>query len=629
MKIKNCVLSLLLLVMLCMVSLASAAKPMKLAPKTEYQKLPVFCYHNVIDNNRPDAKEILRKDPYVVTASRLEEHFRYFKENGYNVISMQQYMDYVDKGIALPAKPVMITVDDGNDAMYNIIYPLLKKYNYPAVFSIIGNFMEHAPNRSLIERMLTWEQIREMDASGLVTIASHSYNLHNYISNDSYGDRFQNAKTIWYNDEKRFETEADFKERIEDDFALLEKLYVKNLGHKLNVMTWPYGAYNKLDQKIAADYGYEYNLLLNDDVLNTNPRYLSRYIIYGNPKTDELKKMLERKEKTEAPKYGQLDIDMLYDPMPEKFERNISKAIQRLGTLGVNRVVLQTFADHDGDGNVKEVYFYNSQIPVKVDIFNHVIARLKAAGVERVFAWLPLLSYDGQALNIQSIAAEPQDKLGWYNRLSPFDSKTKAFVKTLAHDLAAYSDIDGIMFQDDLYMNDFEDFSPAAKQAYEKRFHKTLTKASLNSEQARKEWTSFKTEALNDLTKIAIDEARRYRPEMETARNIYSALLENPESEEWFAQNYEQYLNNYDYVFVMVYPEMEGAANSVAWTSKIADLALAKPGASEKVVFKLQSYDWKKNVWLTDSALWDREKVIRNKKGKMFAYYPVNVYFER
>ena len=39
---------------------------------------------------------------------------------------------------------------------------------------------------------------------------------------------------------------------------------------------------------------------------------------------------------------GQVDIDMIYDALPEQFERNISATIEKLQSMNVNTVFLQT-----------------------------------------------------------------------------------------------------------------------------------------------------------------------------------------------------------------------------------------------------------------------------------------------
>ena len=92
----------------------------------ETQKIPVFCYHDVVDNNNTKA---LEKDPFAITEKRLDEHFNLLKKEGFTPISIKQYEDYINGIGNLPDKPVLLSFDDGRESMYTNIYPLLKKYN--------------------------------------------------------------------------------------------------------------------------------------------------------------------------------------------------------------------------------------------------------------------------------------------------------------------------------------------------------------------------------------------------------------------------------------------------------------------------------------------------------------------
>lgn len=594
------------------------------------QKISVFCYHDVVAN---DNAKVLEKDPYAVTEKRLEEHFELFKKEGFTPISIKQYENYLKGNGVLPEKPVLLSFDDGRESMYTRIYPLLKKYNYPAVFAIILSYMDTTMPPADIEKMVTWEQLREMSASGLVEVASHTYNMHNFVVANNYGDRYQNVATIWWRDDNKYETENDFNARITGDMLTGKNLFDKNMGYSTNVLVWPFGVYTQYSVNSAKKSGYEYQLMLNDDTKLTDRNCLSRYIIYGNPSDKEILNMLNHTYKKKNMIAGQIDIDMIYDTLPEQFERNISAAIEKLNGMNVNTVFLQTFADEDGDGNVDEVYFHTDKMKVKADVFNHVTIKLKEAGFH-VYAWMPILCYPWMSENPDNaIAASEPDKLGWYKRATPFSPQVREYAKGLVKDLALYAPIDGILFQDDLYMNDFEDFSPYAKEAFKNKFGKELTKENLeNDEDLMQKWTKMKTDTINELTLELINVAKYYRPELKTARNIYPVVITEPQSEEWFAQNYNDYLDLYDYVVIMAYPEMERNEEGLTeitneeWLKNLVTISLQNPKAQEKAVFKLQGFDWKNDVWISDIEQNKRINIIKNAKGLNIAQYPVNVF---
>lgn len=592
-----------------------------LAKNGAYQSIPALCYHDVAS---PDREDILSRDPYAISTKRLEEHFQLYKKLGYTPISMKQYADYIEGKASLPEKPIMITFDDGRDSMYYNIYPLLKKYNYPAVYAIILSYMEMMP--ADIEKMVNWQQLNEMADSGLVEVASHSYNLHNFVVANSFGNRNQNVGTVWWNEANAFEEEKNYQERILSDLRKSRELFDDNFRHPVNCIVWPFGVYTEFAQKAAVDYGYSYQLMLDDDKPRNNKRHLSRFIIYGNPSDEELKSMLEHKYKKRNFNAAQIDIDTIYDPLLEQFERNIDAAADKILAKHMNTVILQAFADGDGDGNVDSVYFHTDKMPMQKDVFSHVAIRLREKGLA-VYAWMPVLSYTHLTDNADNvITASSAENAGWYKRGTPFSPEVRAGAKVLVKDLSMYAPIDGILFQDDLYMNDFEDFSYYGKKAFRERFGQELSLEALKDKKLQQEWTRYKTKVLNDFTMELVQTARQYRPDLRTARNIYPIVITNPEAETWFAQNYDDFLELYDYVVIMAYPEMEKVENDEKWLKDLAKASLKNPLGREKAVFKLQGYDWASGQWISDKVQERRSKVLRRAGAKYLAQYPINIF---
>ncbi|MDX2241262.1 MAG: polysaccharide deacetylase family protein [Leptolyngbyaceae cyanobacterium bins.302] len=124
-------------------------------------KVPVMMYHDILAE-----KQVF----FDVTPEEFEDHLKLIKQKGLTPISMDQLTNHLRTGLPLPTKPILLTFDDGYEGHYTYVYPLLKKYNYPAVFSIYTAKVGKKLGRS----SLNWEQLREMAADPLVTIASHS-----------------------------------------------------------------------------------------------------------------------------------------------------------------------------------------------------------------------------------------------------------------------------------------------------------------------------------------------------------------------------------------------------------------------------------------------------------------------
>lgn len=149
----------------------------------------------------------------IMTEANLRIQMNYLRDHGYHPITMQELYDYVTKGAPLPEKPVCITFDDGYLDSYTIVYPLMKEYGFPWTLFLITDDVGKPYNR------MTWDQLKEMANSHVVTIASHTLShpkLHNLAT--------------------RAEKE---KEIVEANKALKYQLGIDNVW-----LAYPYGDYD-------------------------------------------------------------------------------------------------------------------------------------------------------------------------------------------------------------------------------------------------------------------------------------------------------------------------------------------------------------------------------------------------
>lgn len=115
----------------------------------------------------PADADIYRKD-LSVAPERFESHLRYLQEHGYRTVTLDDLLAFLAGGAALPARPVILTFDDGYVDNYTAAYPLLRKYGMVGHFFIISDFVNQGR-----AGYMTWPQIEEMAAAGQ-RIGSHS-----------------------------------------------------------------------------------------------------------------------------------------------------------------------------------------------------------------------------------------------------------------------------------------------------------------------------------------------------------------------------------------------------------------------------------------------------------------------
>jgi len=207
-------------------------------PQNWSASVPIFMYHFILDDygQYPDKENFLKP-------STLEEQIKYISENGYQTIFMKDF----DK-LYKYTKPVCLTFDDCFVYFYNNAYPLLKKYNQKATIYIITDYING-------ENYLTEDQIKEMDESGLVEIASHTCS-HQYLNEMDYDEQLHELK--------------DSKEKLE-----------KIVGHEITDVAYPTGYNDDTTVDICKNY-YEFGVEMLGGVynsLNDTNKY-RKYIIY-------------------------------------------------------------------------------------------------------------------------------------------------------------------------------------------------------------------------------------------------------------------------------------------------------------------------------------------------------------
>ncbi|MGC8811227.1 MAG: poly-beta-1,6-N-acetyl-D-glucosamine N-deacetylase PgaB [bacterium] len=594
-------------------------------------KFITLCYHDIPE---------VAFTPYDVPRHVFIKQLEYLRQHGYEFISPEKIRLAKQGRAPLPDKAVLLTFDDGYLSFYHFVFPLLKLYRIPAVISIVTSWIDQ-PDKEISKQLMSWKQIQDVLDSGLVFISSHTHNLHKEIVYNSAGNVGPASSLFRYDPEtKSYESEEMFAKRINADLGESIRIIHQKTGKKPYLLTWPYGEFNKLALHEAQKLGFEIIFTLENGF--TELKSLERANRNMIPNELGIRDFILALKKgfTEKPivRAVQIDLDKIVNPASyAESDWNLGLLIDRLVALGVNTVFLQGFCDWEGTGNISSVYFPNRVLPVKMDFLSHAVHQIRIRGI-KVYVWMPVLSFElpDAKLNADLKVREYKDgkvkiTTSWYRRLSPFDKRTLEIVRTLYRDLAAQVQLDGILFQDDLYLTDEEDFHPAAGQAFYDLYGLELTPPIVSDPEIQKKWVSFKTRILTQYTQELIDLVREYRPGAKFARNIYSEVAINPEAQNWFSQNLADYLKNYEYTVIMAYPQMEGIKNSrevKAWFQRVRK-EVDRLQAKEKVVFKIQSYDWKEKSWLKEKTLQKELKFLLAQGIKHLGYYPDDVFINK
>lgn len=590
-----------------------------------YEGTIILCYHDMpkevyLDNYGADQKSFI-------------DTIEYFKMHGFTFISLDDLMNAKKGTKTLPEKTILLTFDDAYKSYYDFVYPVLAEYKIPSTLAVPSSWIENKKPEFVKHELMTWEEIREVANSKYVEVVSHAHDLHKGIIYNPQGNKLSAATNRKYDKEKgAYETRDEYIKRIYDDLKISKDLIEEKTGMTVRAIAWPYGHYNEDSTAQARKAGLDIQFTLNDKVTTEN-RFdqINRFLIHKNPTIQELLKDLKLVDDGYPKKrIVQVDLDMIHDPDPEQTERNLGAFLDRIKAMAVTTVYLQAFSDLDGDGNVSEVYFPNRILPVKQDLFNRVVHQLKSRTEVEVYAWMPMLSLDlpQELADDDLYVREYCDgtstiSTSWYKRLSPFSPKAKVILTKLYEDLAVHANIDGIIFQDDGYLNNKEDFHAMAEEEYKRITGRDdLVAPYMLSRDESEAWTQLKVDKLNELSMHLMETAARYRPEVKSARTLYVPVVMSKSAVEQFAQDYQKSLEIYDHVVLMAYPYHEEVKRPKKWLKELVTVVQMQPDGIVKTVFKVQTYDWAKKKWIKTKVLDDWLEVLVASGARHLAYYP-------
>lgn len=191
-----------------------------LPPSPPIFRIPILMYHYIGDNPNPEDKT---RNSLTVPLKNFEEQMQYLTQNGFTTLSLDTLADIATKKVATPPKPVVLTFDDGYIDFYVNAFPILKKYGLRAVVFVPTGLVGQS-------YYLSWDQLREISNSGLVSFEAHTV-THRYLTGLSSDEVFVELKNS--------------KEILES-----------KTGQKVNFVSYPFGASNKLICRIAQEVGF-------------------------------------------------------------------------------------------------------------------------------------------------------------------------------------------------------------------------------------------------------------------------------------------------------------------------------------------------------------------------------------
>lgn len=266
----------------------------------------VLYYHRMFPNDpAPD-----------VTLSLFEWEMAYLKKH-YQLLSLNELLDYINGDLKLDKPGVVITFDDGWFDNFVYAWPVLKKYSLKAaIFVSTGKIRSGGGVRPTIEdcrdgrtsldslqkprsveegfleslhdnlnEFLTWEELRVMQKSGIFDIQSHGVEHRKVFCSDQ-AEGTVKAKIGWsllsaspkikegmslyplrsslaaraYSPDGQgtgsWETEGEMRRRILGELIESRDRITSEIGVKPLHLCWPWGQYSDSGIELAKEAGY-------------------------------------------------------------------------------------------------------------------------------------------------------------------------------------------------------------------------------------------------------------------------------------------------------------------------------------------------------------------------------------
>jgi len=182
------------------------------------QGVPILAYHQVTSEIVDDEDEM----HYSVSPEEFAEQLNYLKNKGYQSVSLHDVFEAREGRAQLPAKPIVLTFDDGYKDNYTVALPIMEQYGFSGTVFIIVNSVGES-------EYLSWDEIRAMQQRH-TEIGSHTLN-HVSLRDTPLPEKRQEI--------------AESKQLIENQ-----------IGQRVEFFAYPYGSYDQESFSLLRSAGY-------------------------------------------------------------------------------------------------------------------------------------------------------------------------------------------------------------------------------------------------------------------------------------------------------------------------------------------------------------------------------------
>jgi peptidoglycan/xylan/chitin deacetylase (PgdA/CDA1 family) len=275
----------------------------------EFELVPdgvvVLCYHYFRDSFEPTylarvvgavvfgMPSLGPREFWTTPIGEFERHLRFFRDAGIAVMTLDEIAALRARGGEPPERTVVLTIDDADVSVYELAYPLLRRYGYRAhLFVPTG----HVGRPWAGIHVCDWEMLSEMAAAGTFVLGSHTHDLHFKVeTGDGYAPVFLYPDAIPGAAQQTARTELRRRTSTPPTAPITRGVYAPvawdlaasravtraETGCEATYLAWPYGFANADLDSVAAAVGFRGSVSLHPSAWGPQaaPWHVGRYTI--------------------------------------------------------------------------------------------------------------------------------------------------------------------------------------------------------------------------------------------------------------------------------------------------------------------------------------------------------------
>jgi peptidoglycan/xylan/chitin deacetylase (PgdA/CDA1 family) len=197
------------------------------------RSIPILLYHHVLPERE-------------ITPEGFERQLTSLLAQGYRSLSIDDVVCIARGEKAASSQSFVLTFDDGYHNNWEHAFPILQKHAIHAIIYLVTD-------RIGSDGFMSWDQIKTMNASGLVSFGSHTQTHRNFVRRQKY-------------------------QNVEEELAQSKAVIESRLGKPCRHLAWPWGDYEKEWLNLVKKLGYAsaVTTLAGANTAGSNPLELHR-----------------------------------------------------------------------------------------------------------------------------------------------------------------------------------------------------------------------------------------------------------------------------------------------------------------------------------------------------------------